>query len=64
MSHPLDPLTSDEFRATTALLLAEHGVGEGWRYCSIEGLQPSKQALDAFAADGTVPPRVVEAICL
>ncbi len=64
MTHPLDPLTADEFRATTALLSAEHGVGEGWRYCSIEGLQPTKPQLDAFEADGTLPPRVVEAICL
>ena len=64
MTHPLDPLTSDEFRATTALLSAEHGVGEGWRYCSIEGLQPAKADLDTYAADGTVPARVVEVLCL
>ena len=64
MTHPLDPLTPDEFRATTALLSEEHGVGEGWRYCSIEGLQPTKEALDAFESDGVVPPRVVEVLCL
>lgn len=64
MTHPLDPLTSDEFRATTALLSAEHGVGEGWRFCSIEGLQPAKADLDTYAADGTVPARVVEVLCL
>ena len=64
MTHPLDPLTSDEFRATTALLSAEHGVGEGWRYCSIEGLQPAKADLDTYAVDGTVPARVVEVLCL
>lgn len=64
MEHPLDPLTAPEFEATAALLGREHGVGEGWRYCSIEGLAPPKAALDAFAADGTRPPRIVEAIVL
>ncbi len=64
MAHPLDPLTSDEFRATTALLHREHGIGVGWRYCSIEGLEPAKADLDAFAASGEVPDRIVEALCL
>lgn len=62
--HPLDPLTADEFRATTALLASEHGLGPGWRYCSIEGLQPAKADLAAFNAGGPRPARIVEAIFL
>lgn len=63
-THPLDPLRTDEFEATTALLARDHGVGPGWRYCSIEGLEPTKAELDRFAEDGTRPARIVEAICL
>ena len=64
MTHPLDPLTSDEFHAVTALLAREHEVGEGWRYCSIEGLEPSKSDLDDFKVGGATPPRVAEALLL
>ncbi|CAN5164432.1 primary-amine oxidase [soil metagenome] len=63
-SHPLDPLAFDEFTAITDLLSAGHAVGEGWRYASMEALEPSKDALDAYAATGEAPPRIAQVICL
>ncbi|MGU3291943.1 primary-amine oxidase [Williamsia sp. M5A3_1d] len=57
ISHPLDPLDTDEFRSVTAILAQAHGVGPGWRYCSIEMAEPGKAELAAFEADGTVPTR-------
>ncbi|WP_045823926.1 primary-amine oxidase [Williamsia herbipolensis] len=55
--HPLDPLDTDEFRSVTDILAAAHGVGPGWRYCSIEMAEPKKPELSAFESNGTVPPR-------
>ena len=43
--HPLDPLTADEIRAAAAILRRDHGVGERWRFASIELREPGKQAL-------------------
>ena len=56
-SHPLDPFSADEFRSTAALLARDHGVAEGWRFHSIELLEPSKQALADHATGGPRPPR-------
>nr|MDP9166492.1 tyramine oxidase [Actinomycetota bacterium] len=72
MTHPLDPLTSDEFAAVAALLLRERQVSaapsatceRGWRFASIELLEPSKDDLRRFDADGAVPARRATAICL
>lgn len=61
--HPLEPLTADEFRAVTALLSAEQGVGDGWRYASIELVEPTKSELAAYDADGTLPPRRAVVVC-
>ncbi len=47
-SHPLDPLSSDEIRQVTSLLEAKRQVGPGWRYASIELLEPDKPALWAY----------------
>ena len=33
---PLDPLSADEFRQAAAILRRDHGVGERWRFASIE----------------------------
>ncbi len=63
-SHPLDPFSADEFRATAALMLRDHGVGEGWRFNSIELLEPSKAELADYAAGGTKPPRRGVVTCL
>ena len=42
MSHPLDPLSADEFRQAAAILRRDHGVGERWRFASIELREPEK----------------------
>ena len=48
VAYPLDPLSGDEFTAVASILRREHGVGDGWRYASIELIEPSKAALRAF----------------
>lgn len=62
--HPLDPLSADEFRATTAVLAREHGVGAGWRYTSIELVEPSKAQVLAFEQSQVVPERRSRAVVL
>lgn len=72
MTHPLDPLSSDEFRAVAALLRREHQVGAapasgsrlGWRFASIELAEPSKEELRRFEESGNLPARRATAICL
>ena len=61
--HPLDPLSGDEFRTVAAILAREQGVGQGWRYASIELAEPSKAELAAYASDGTVPDRAALVVC-
>ncbi|QTI70452.1 primary-amine oxidase [Gordonia polyisoprenivorans] len=62
--HPLDPLSADEFRAVSTVLSREQGVGDGWRYASIELAEPGKAELAAYEAGGTVPARRAIVICL
>lgn len=72
MTHPLDPLSSDEFSAVAAVLRREHqveaapasGSGLGWRFASIELVEPSKEELRRFDDGGDVPARRATAICL
>ncbi|WP_375431296.1 primary-amine oxidase [uncultured Friedmanniella sp.] len=63
-SHPLDPLTPSEFNLVRELLATEHGVGPGWRYTSIEAVEPTKDALVRFDRTGERPPRLATAVCL
>ncbi|WP_078290212.1 primary-amine oxidase [Mycobacterium sp. D16R24] len=62
--HPLDPLTADEFTATVKLLAQTHGVGNDWRYTSIELSEPSKAEIARFDNNGTRPERRALATCL
>ena len=48
--HPLDPLGADEIRAAAAILRRDRGVGERWRFASIELREPSKATVRAHAA--------------
>src|SRR5215468_9405808 len=48
--HPLDPLTAGEFRRVAAVLRRERGVGEGWRFASVELAEPAKASLRAAPA--------------
>lgn len=61
--HPLDPLSAEEFRTVTAILGSEQGVGDGWRYASIELAEPTKSELAAYDTDGTPPPRRAVVVC-
>lgn len=47
-AHPLDSLSADEFRTTSALLAAEHGIDDGWRYASIALQEPPKAQVKAW----------------
>jgi primary-amine oxidase len=72
VTHPLDPLSADEFRAVAALLQREHQVQAqptatsqlGWRFASVELAEPGKDQLRAYEADGTAPSRRAAVICL
>src|SRR5262245_40963245 len=52
--HPLDPLSADEFRQAAAILRRDHGVGERWRFASIELREPAK---------GVESPRAAIVVC-
>ncbi|MDY6995087.1 MAG: primary-amine oxidase [Actinomycetota bacterium] len=67
---PLDPLGADEFRRVTEILQRERAVtadsgpdGLGWRFASIELLEPMKAELAAFAGGGPVPARRATVVC-
>ncbi|WP_336820178.1 primary-amine oxidase [Gordonia sp. MMO-8] len=62
--HPLDPLSADEFTAVTRILAETHSVGDGWRYTSIEMIEPSKAEIAAFDADGAACDRRARAVVL
>ena len=48
--HPLDPLGPGEIRAAAAILRRDQGVGERWRFASIELREPSKATVRAHRA--------------
>ncbi|HWT24220.1 MAG TPA: primary-amine oxidase [Solirubrobacteraceae bacterium] len=60
--HPLDPLTAEEIRAAAAILREQRGVGERWRFASIELKEPSKAAVREHRAGDPIP-RAAEVIC-
>jgi primary-amine oxidase len=64
VSHPLDPLTADEFRTVAETLRRDHGVDSGWRIASVELAEPGKAELQAFDEGGPTPPRRAVAVCL
>ena len=47
--HPLDPLTADEIRQAAAILRRDRGVGERWRFASIELREPAKEVVRGVA---------------
>jgi primary-amine oxidase len=62
VGHPLDPLTADEVRAAAAVLRRDRGVGERWRFASIELREPAKQAV-RDPAPAAPPPREALVVC-
>lgn len=63
VSHPLDPLSADEFRAAARTLSRDHGVGPGWRFASIELLEPGKVEVAAFEDGAPAPARRAVVVC-
>jgi len=63
VTHPLDPLSADEIRTVAVILRREHGVDAGWRFASIEMLEPSKVELQVYEDDGAVPARRATVVC-
>ncbi len=47
--HPLDPLTASEIRQAVATLRRDRGVGDSWRFASIELREPSKATVRVFS---------------
>jgi primary-amine oxidase len=45
VAHPLDPLSPDEIRAAVAVLRRDRGLGQRWRFATIELREPPKAAL-------------------
>lgn len=64
VSHPLDPLSADEFRAVAATLRRDRDVGEGWRIASIELTEPGKDELRDYESGGATPLRRAMVVCL
>jgi primary-amine oxidase len=60
--HPLDPLTAEEIRQVAAVLRRERGVGEPWRFASIELKEPSKDTVRDHKPGDSVP-RDALAVC-
>jgi len=48
-AHPLDPLSGEEINRAAAILRRDRGVGERWRFASIELREPSKETVRDFA---------------
>ena len=57
MTHPLDPLTSEEFRATAAILRRDQSLTDAWRFASIELREPAKSDVKAWQPGNPVPRR-------
>ncbi len=64
-THPLDPLSAEEFRQVVAVLRRDRGVvDEGWRFASIELKEPAKDAVRAFDQTGSpTPDREARVVC-
>jgi primary-amine oxidase len=48
VTHPLDPLSAEEIRQAAAIVRRDRGVGDGWRFASIELKEPAKADLPAL----------------
>jgi len=60
--HPLDPLTAEEIRQAAGIVRRDRGVGDGWRFASIELKEPSKADLPALES-GRRSGREALAVC-
>ena len=62
MTHPLDPLTAGEIRQAATIVCRDQGVGDGWRFASIELKEPAKADLPALE-DGRLARREALVVC-
>ena len=62
VNHPLEPLSAEEIRQAAAVLRRDRGVGDGWRFASIELKEPSKTDLAALEA-GDLTRREATVVC-
>ena len=62
MTHPLEPLSAAEIRQVAAVVRRDRGVGDGWRFASIELKEPAKADLPALEA-GTLTSREALVVC-
>ncbi len=53
VAHPLDPLSAAEIRQAASIVRRDHGVGDGWRFASIELKEPAKADLPALESGET-----------
>jgi primary-amine oxidase len=53
--HPLEPLSTDEFRRTTEILRRGGHVTDTFRFASIELMEPAKQEVLAWRVGDAVP---------
>jgi len=54
VAHPLDPLSAAEISRAAAIVRRGRGVGDGWRFASIELKEPAKADLAALESGETV----------
>ncbi len=54
-SHPLEPLSADEFRRTTEILRRDGHVTDTFRFASIELVEPAKQDVLAWQVGDAMP---------
>lgn len=62
--HPLDPLSAAEFTQASGILAREHGVAAGWRFASIELVEPGRSAITAFENGEPAPDRQARLVVL
>ncbi|MGB3763006.1 MAG: tyramine oxidase, partial [Ornithinimicrobium sp.] len=58
-SHPLDPLSEDEFRATVDILRRDQDISGSWRFASIEMQEPAKAVVKAWTEGEDIPRRAL-----
>jgi primary-amine oxidase len=62
VTHPLDPLTAGEISKAAAIVRRDRGVGDEWRFASIELREPAKADLPALE-DGRLVRREALVVC-
>ena len=62
VAHPLDPLSAEEIRQAAAIVRRDRGVGDGWRFASIELKEPAKADLAALES-GRLDRREALVVC-